>query len=142
MLSFCFIISIHLMLLFNFMEQRQPKSWSYFNTSNVTIQLDFLILKCHILAYFNTSNVTIQLISIPYLYNALDISIHLMLLFNKNSLSNYATTAANFNTSNVTIQRNSREISSISSWISIHLMLLFNSSNVVLSTVLGAFQYI
>ena len=97
------IISIHLMLLFNAMWCRFQSCSAYFNTSNVTIQLTEKEQTGDFKIDFNTSNVTIQ----P-----------------QRGLYSYA--ALYFNTSNVTIQP------SICSWkiiifiISIHLMLLFN----------------
>ena len=77
--------------------------YQYFNTSNVTIQLDSLILKCHILAYFNTSNVTIQRRIKDCTDKRNAISIHLMLLFNRIPCF-VLLRRWNFNTSNVTIQ--------------------------------------
>ena len=74
-------ISIHLMLLFNCLSESVTPSYSYFNTSNVTIQLVSLPLAV-VSSDFNTSNVTIQQKSLMYLLLFYIISIHLMLLFN------------------------------------------------------------
>ena len=116
------------MLLFNLMDiSNYVHPRTYFNTSNVTIQLpciNFLLL-CQ--ADFNTSNVTIQQfcnlccvlwygisIHLMLLFNMAErrrrrgrnsISIHLMLLFNQLSLR-LSLVSCHFNTSNVTIQRN------------------------------------
>ena len=49
------------MLLFNVGESFAVLVWlKYFNTSNVTIQLAFLLYNKIKKTYFNTSNVTIQ----------------------------------------------------------------------------------
>ena len=139
------------MLLFNLMDiSNYVHPRTYFNTSNVTIQLpciNFLLL-CQ--ADFNTSNVTIQQfcnlccvlwygisIHLMLLFNMAErrrrrgrnsISIHLMLLFNQLSLR-LSLVSCHFNTSNVTIQ----PVCTISSLcivsISIHLMLLFNATH-------------
>ena len=55
----------------------------YFNTSNVTIQLAYVLDVVRLKLYFNTSNVTIQLQLKQSLPAMVYISIHLMLLFNK-----------------------------------------------------------
>ena len=99
--------------------------------------------------YFNTSNVTIQHHRQVYVMPQNTISIHLMLLFNRQRLLMNSLQWLYFNTSNVTIQlKNSLHISFLCSYfntsnvtiqrnifheryffiiISIHLMLLFNS---------------
>ena len=77
---------------------------AYFNTSNVTIQRPFFFLivftvqiSIHLMLLFNIIIINVFIIIIS-------ISIHLMLLFNRRSLRiNYM--IINFNTSNVTIQR-------------------------------------
>ena len=56
-----FTISIHLMLLFNLQVKHFRAGKSYFNTSNVTIQLILLRFLLWGVINFNTSNVTIQL---------------------------------------------------------------------------------
>ena len=55
--------------------------------------------------HFNTSHVNVNLISIPYLYNALDISIHLMLMLILNSLLKKLKKPWNFNTSHVNVNQ-------------------------------------
>ena len=78
-----FLISIHLMLLFNILIRLLLFRVVYnFNTSNVTIQL--FILGCLLIKdfHFNTSNVTIQREMQEACYLLCYISIHLMLLFN------------------------------------------------------------
>ena len=98
-------ISIHLMLLFNAFIPVMLLVITYFNTSNVTIQLHSSLCFPHLLQYFNTSNVTIQL----------------TIILPKKSHALY------FNTSNVTIQLSRMFFSSAFPRISIHLMLLFNN---------------
>ena len=77
-----FIISIHLMLLFNILCAIPSQSIGDFNTSNVTIQQLFVRRRNFVKFHFNTSNVTIQL----YILVGIRIAY------------------AHFNTSNVTIQ--------------------------------------
>ena len=55
----------------------------HFNTSNVTIQRQYDLNGSGKVDYFNTSNVTIQLDFLTVFHHRKDISIHLMLLFNK-----------------------------------------------------------
>ena len=121
----------------------------YFNTSNVTIQPFLRKLSGYIQDYFNTSNVTIQLILTITFFCPFKISIHLMLLFNMDTIlehyiiHQYFNTSnvtiqppdyisekimkENFNTSNVTIQHFRMELKHLHLSISIHLMLLFNN---------------
>ena len=54
----------------------------HFNTSNVTIQLLPLLSAVLLYYHFNTSNVTIQRYAVERITAAIQISIHLMLLFN------------------------------------------------------------
>ena len=113
------------MLLFNsFIVQKFPVSYD-FNTSNVTIQrLNFCVWKKR-QNNFNTSNVTIQLNNVCSCQVSSYISIHLMLLFNRQLylLKSYL---IDFNTSNVTIQLSQLHLLTLARSISIHLMLLFN----------------
>ena len=98
------MISIHLMLLFNFHSSLGSAIFfSDFNTSNVTIQL-VSIVQQQKKKNFNTSNVTIQLRCLSLVSRSWLISIHLMLLFNV-----FRASKGFFHTT-----------------ISIHLMLLFN----------------
>ena len=61
------VISIHLMLLFNWLWHLIQRALFYFNTSNVTIQREDVSYKDKYLENFNTSNVTIQ----PYVLNTI-----------------------------------------------------------------------
>ena len=99
------MISIHLMLLFNTIIAFVIAGDCYFNISNVTIQLQLIILIIMDLLNFNTSNVTIQLLLLK--------SAFLLLIY--------------FNTSNVTIQHVRCYVCAVFCGISIHLMLLFNN---------------
>ena len=121
---YIYIISIHLMLLFN---RSCVYIWDMlinFNTSNVTIQLGVMLYKIicwfisiHLMLLFNSAVVLSE-------DSHIMISIHLMLLFNKNySKSNWFQTY--FNTSNVTIQHRLSRITSLS-------FLYFNTSNVTI----------
>ena len=76
-------ISIHLMLLFNAHPFRLIFLLPYFNTSNVTIQPIISQSAKWYKINFNTSNVTIQRLSKVIWRHYLQISIHLMLLFNQ-----------------------------------------------------------
>ena len=99
------------------------------------------------LSHFNTSNVTIQPCNWIYSVRSKFISIHLMLLFNREKMKcgfgihNFNTSNVtiqhircnlkiifniHFNTSNVTIQRDKKLVKVWENNISIHLMLLFN----------------
>ena len=121
-------------------------SHSYFNTSNVTIQQVRQHSRTKEYIHFNTSNVTIQHPCSCNYYLYFRISIHLMLLFNKNkadyrpcwmSISIHLMLLFNhwfllhqlhqchFNTSNVTIQQKQ--------WVMmIGDYLYFNTSNVTI----------
>ena len=124
---------------------------SYFNTSNVTIQHNFIFCRVGAVFNFNTSNVTIQLRKSDKISQFNFISIHLMLLFNSDNLLYYKlfyyisihlmllfnyllhfipALYAYFNTSNVTIQQVYSASGDNTRVISIHLMLLFNFSYV------------
>ena len=98
------VISIHLMLLFNFKRSFSRCSLMHFNTSNVTIQLVQQRDNVLFHAYFNTSNVTIQLPEFHFYKQPAVISIHLMLLFNRKRRLRIRSRKSDFNTSNVTIQ--------------------------------------
>ena len=76
-------ISIHLMLLFNYILVAIRIAYAHFNTSNVTIQQVSTLRKNCAFFYFNTSNVTIQ----------------------RQTMNNPYQAVPNFITSNVTIQR-------------------------------------
>ncbi len=79
-------ISIHLMLLFNKPVYAAISYLGHFNTSNVTIQHKqhhTIYFEFH---HFNTSNVTIQQNCTSTNRSKKEISIHLMLLFNKIAL--------------------------------------------------------
>ena len=98
--------------------------YSYFNTSNVTIQLELYAEKragkrisIHLMLLFN---------SIAWITrdNVTKISIHLMLLFNRAGNPKQAL-VNNFNTSNVTIQRPIRAYLNIKKSY-------FNTSNVTI----------
>ena len=102
---------------------------SYFNTSNVTIQHNFIFCRVGAVFNFNTSNVTIQLRKSDKISQFNFISIHLMLLFNY-LLHFIPALYAYFNTSNVTIQQVYSASGDNTRVISIHLMLLFNFSYV------------
>ena len=119
----------------------QKLALMYFNTSNVTIQQKLVYHEVISLLYFNTSNVTIQPLCSRQSLIAGNISIHLMLLFNK-PITRLKLLQIHFNTSNVTIQRFHFHFICKCSFISIHLMLLFNA--IVSSTryYLLLFQYI
>ena len=122
---------------------------SYFNTSNVTIQHNFIFCRVGAVFNFNTSNVTIQLRKSDKISQFNFISIHLMLLFNSDNLLYYKlfyyisihlmllfnyllhfipALYAYFNTSNVTIQQVYSASGDNTRVISIHLMLLFNNA--------------
>ena len=113
-------ISIHLMLLFNAFIPVMLLVITYFNTSNVTIQLTIILPKKSHALYFNTSNVTIQLAKINLGNFRSIISIHLMLLFNHIVLI----------FQHLLLQ------------ISIHLMLLFNAITGSVANRAVKFQYI
>ena len=85
---------------------------------------------------FNTSNVTIQLFFPIKSVILFIISIHLMLLFNKERVTDVNGTQ-DFNTSNVTIQPDPRSAFKTPISISIHLMLLFNLPKLVLPAIAG-----
>ena len=70
------------MLLFNQKYDTDIQVHFNFNTSNVTIQHIIYIYNANAVIYFNTSNVTIQPPQSYVIDNAMQISIHLMLLFN------------------------------------------------------------
>ncbi len=121
-----FIISIHLMLLFNqhcieavrfhfhfntsnvtiqhLGRQANKERQANFNTSNVTIQQESSRITIIQEYHFNTSNVTIQQNCTSTNRSKKEISIHLMLLFNRTPLAQAIKICV----------------------ISIHLMLLFN----------------
>ena len=80
---FAYTISIHLMLLFNVPRFFLPSLYLYFNTSNVTIQLWICCIFAMFFWNFNTSNVTIQQYGKGKACAVKRISIHLMLLFNQ-----------------------------------------------------------
>ena len=134
-------ISIHLMLLFNFHIRFLSWHSLYFNTSNVTIQLQKPLQRLWKSLDFNTSNVTIQLKRNVKLQWVSFISIHLMLLFNDMWVLLVAP-VLNFNTSNVTIQRLACWYRTTAQAISIHLMLLFNYLLHIHILYYKAFQYI
>ena len=92
----------------------------HFNTSNVTIQLLPLLSAVLLYYHFNTSNVTIQRYAVERITAAIQISIHLMLLFNH-------------------IQINQQYLIIL---ISIHLMLLFNLAIEIVKAGGIEFQYI
>ena len=92
--------------------------------------------------YFNTSNVTIQLQCLIAFFFSFYISIHLMLLFNLNEVKKMCSRHFDFNTSNVTIQRASPVDDDLTTFISIHLMLLFNYVCVQRGSRQALFQYI
>ena len=96
-------ISIHLMLLFNAFIPVMLLVITYFNTSNVTIQLAKInlgnfrsIISIHLMLLFNH-------IVLIFQHLLLQISIHLMLLFNLLIVA-VQHRELYFNTSNVTIQ--------------------------------------
>ncbi len=151
------------MLLFNYFRYTIIPFNINFNTSNVTIQPKWHWLSVIPFSHFNTSNVTIQqLYRSSFLFHS-QISIHLMLLFNKSTLWIYSLSvvisihlmllfnqqgfccqlqAYYFNTSNVTIQPYQRKRTHLQSIISIHLMLLFNGKTAINKVLCHLFQYI
>ena len=70
------------MLLFNKEISQKWQIVFYFNTSNVTIQRNIFFSQLPCYNDFNTSNVTIQQLNKLITYILMNISIHLMLLFN------------------------------------------------------------
>ena len=120
------MISIHLMLLFNWKACKQQTAYHNFNTSNVTIQQKGRKYLEDCYRNFNTSNVTIQ----PTFWFA---SLILLLDFNTSNVTiqhrkhqTHRRYSRNFNTSNVTIQQFLLRTNWRCLHISIHLMLLFN----------------
>ena len=123
-----FVISIHLMLLFN-----QIKHILRNRNKSISIHLMLLFNRYNLLLLpplldFNTSNVTIQPWRTRRTGDRSIISIHLMLLFNIINFF-YTITISHFNTSNVTIQR----------YVPSHPKLIsgdFNTSNVTIQLTL------
>ena len=97
------------MLLFNKVQTQNSRLLCHFNTSNVTVQLRRFFSHILLYVHFNTSNVTVQHSNAVPSRPQVQISIHLMLLFNSRP-TKYRMTYGYFNTSNVTVQpRHSRQ---------------------------------
>ena len=96
----------------------------------------------NILYCFNTSHVTLYRILLRWTWIWIHVSIHLMLLFIRNSIRRNLRTTIRFNTSHVTLYRHHQCHLSHDRKVSIHLMLLFIDGLRTVLWVAGWFQYI
>ena len=121
-------ISIHLMLRFD----RLTCGGSYgcrnhFNTSHVKVRLLVLFAKHIILSDFNTSHVKVRHYSQHFSFYFFQISIHLMLRFDKQNPCTVLSGNPHFNTSHVKVRQAIYKLKYTNVNISIHLMLRFDS---------------